>query len=265
MPLDVKQDHYKTRLRGTPFHERTAALNLNNDWQRWAGYTVPNSYFDVELEYFAIRNAATLYDVSPMIKYRISGAEAEAFCNRLVTRDVAKLKPGRVAYAVWCNDAGHVLDDGTVFRLGETEFRLCCQERHLDWLLDCALGFDVAVEEVTWDIAGLALQGPTSCALLRRLGLEGIGELPTVLTSFETLDEAQQLLDESGPFAQLFVWPPFYIISILGIIVGTNSAWNDAMRAARDSRVASYAGMPVATKLRLDSLGDAPTYRNGRY
>ena len=60
--------------------------------------------------------------------------------------------------------------------------------------------------------------------------VEGISELPTVLTSFETLDEAQQLLDESGPFAQLFVWPPFYIISILGIIVGTNSAWNDAMR-----------------------------------
>ena len=58
--------------------------------------------------------------------------------------------------------------------------------------------------------------------------VEGMSELPTVLTSFETLDEAQQLLDESGPFAQLFVWPPFYVISILGIIVGTNSAWNDA-------------------------------------
>ena len=95
--------------------------------------------------------------------------------------------------------------------------------------------------------------------------VEGISDLPTVLTSFETLDEAQQLLDESGPFAQLFVWPPFYVISILGIIVGTNSAWNDGDARPRDSRVASYAGMPVATKLRLDSLGDAPTYRNGRY
>ena len=72
--------------------------------------------------------------------------------------------------------------------------------------------------------------------------VEGISELPTVLTSFETLDEAQQLLDESGPFAQLFVWPPFYVISVLGIIVG----------------------MPVATKLRLDSLGDAPTTKTFR-
>ena len=85
--------------------------------------------------------------------------------------------------------------------------------------------------------------------------VEGISELPTILTSFETLDEAQQLLDESGPFAQLFVWPPFYIISILGIIVGTNSAWNDAMRvrarltgrflrrnAGRDEAAARLAG-----------------------
>ena len=63
--------------------------------------------------------------------------------------------------------------------------------------------------------------------------VEGISDLPTVLTSFETLDEAQQLLDESGPFAQLFVWPPFYVISILGIIVGTNSAWNDGDARAR--------------------------------
>ena len=94
--------------------------------------------------------------------------------------------------------------------------------------------------------------------------VEGISDLPTVLTSFETLDEAQQLLDESGPFAQLFVWPPFYIISILGIIVGTNSAWNDGDARPRDSRVASYAGMPVATKLRLDSLGDAPTTKTFR-
>ena len=54
--------------------------------------------------------------------------------------------------------------------------------------------------------------------------VEGMSELPTVLTSFDTLAEAQELLDESGPFAQLFVWPPFYVISVLGIIVGTISA-----------------------------------------
>lgn len=242
MPLDVKQDHYKVRVRGTPFHERTAALNLNNDWQRWAGYTVANSYFSTELEYFAIRNAATLYDVSPMIKYRIGGAEAEAFCNRLVTRDVAKLKPGRVAYVVWCNDAGHVLDDGTLFRFDDSEFRLCCQERHLDWLLDCALGFDVKVEEVTWEVAGLALQGPTSAALLRRLGLGGIDEMrPFDLRDFE-LDGHKLAISRTGftgdlgyelwmdPEAALPVWDRLFEA---GALHGLRPAGSAALDLAR--------------------------------
>jgi aminomethyltransferase len=94
-----------------------------------------------------------------------------------MTRDMAKLKPGRVAYSVWCNDSGHLIDDGTVFCLSNTEYRLCTGERQLDWLLDSALGFDVEISEVTEDIAALAVQGPTSCALLKSFGLAGIERL----------------------------------------------------------------------------------------
>ena len=90
--------------------------------------------------------------------------------------------------------------------------------------------------------------------------VEGISELPTVLTSFETLDEAQQLLDESGPFAQLFVWPPFYIISILGIIVGTNSAWNDAMRAATGRFLRRNAGRDQAAARLPRRRADVPQW-----
>ncbi|MFX9016097.1 hypothetical protein ABTN29_20855, partial [Acinetobacter baumannii] len=75
---------------------------------------------------------------------------------------------GRVAYCIWCDDAGQLIDDGTVFRLGEGEFRLCTAERQLDWLLSSAIGFDgLIIEEITEQIAALALQGPTSYATLR--------------------------------------------------------------------------------------------------
>ena len=57
-----------------------------------------------------------VFDISPMVKYRIEGPDAEAFLNRLTLRDVTKLKPGRVHYTAWCDDDGHVLDDGTLFR-----------------------------------------------------------------------------------------------------------------------------------------------------
>src|SRR5690606_15062523 len=147
----------------TPFQKRIAALMQTGQWYDWGGYLAPHALWDEELEYFAIRSQAALFDISPMVKYRIEGPDAEAFCNRLTLRNVAKLKPGRVHYTAWCDDAGHVLDDGTLFRLSQERFRLCSQERHLPWLLDGAIGYDVAVEEETETVAGLSLQGPTTC------------------------------------------------------------------------------------------------------
>ncbi len=177
---------YEAPVLNTPFHSRIAPLCLANEWVRWAGYNTVDCFTDAGTEYFAIRHAATLFDASPMCKYRIAGPDAEAYMNRLQTRDMAKLKPGRVGYTVWCDDNGHVLDDGTVFRFSATEFRLNAQEFHLCWFEDSALGFDVTVEDVTASIAGLALQGPMSCAVLREFGLAGIAELkPFGIADFE--------------------------------------------------------------------------------
>jgi aminomethyltransferase len=134
-------------------------------------------FTSVEQEYFAIRNAASVYDLTPMVKYRIAGVDALRFLNRLMTRDIGKLKPGRIAYSVWCNDDGHLIDDGTLFCLAEREYRLCTAERQLDWLCDSAIGFEVQIAEVTEEVAALALQGPTSCSVLKKAGLAGIERL----------------------------------------------------------------------------------------
>ncbi|MGC2460167.1 MAG: aminomethyltransferase family protein [Steroidobacteraceae bacterium] len=175
--LTESEPHYRQPLLKTPFHERARALSQVDSFVPWAGYTTVDVFTFVEQEYFAIRNATTLYDLTPMVKYRIAGPEALRFLNRLMTRDIRKLKCGRVAYSVWCNDAGHLIDDGTVFRLSDTEYRLCTGERQLDWLLDSGLGFDVQISEVTEATAALAVQGPTSCAVLKALGLAGIERL----------------------------------------------------------------------------------------
>src|SRR5688572_18807203 len=180
--------HFRTLRLDTPFQPRIDALMKRNDWYSWGGYRAPNSLWDDELEYFAIRSQAALFDISPMVKYRIEGADAEAFLNRVTLRDVAKLKPGRVHYTAWCDDEGHVLDDGTLFRLAPDRFRLCCQERHLPWLLDSAIGYDVSVTEETEAIAGLALQGPTSFAILREAGFAGVEQLKV----FDLLDFPHQ-------------------------------------------------------------------------
>lgn len=177
MPNPANKPHFQQPLLKTPFHERARVLSQVDSFVAWSGYTTVDVFTTVEQEYFAIRNAATLYDLTPMVKYRIAGLDALPYLNHLVTRDVAKLKPNRVMYCVWCNDAGHLIDDGTLFRLGLNEYRLCTADRQIDWLLASAIGFEVEITEVTEEIAALALQGPTSYAVLKALGLTEIGNL----------------------------------------------------------------------------------------
>jgi len=171
------QPHDDRRMMHTPFHSRVAAACETNAWAEWKGYTTPASYTEVELEYFAIRNSCSIFDLSPMTKYRITGPDSGAFLNRLVTRNLAKLAIGQVMYVCWCNDAGQVLDDGTLFRLGDQDYRLCSQERHLDWMHWSAMGFNVQITDETENVAALAFQGPTSCAVLKNMGFEDVQDL----------------------------------------------------------------------------------------
>ncbi|MGB1424323.1 MAG: aminomethyltransferase family protein [Pseudomonadales bacterium] len=166
-----------TMMLETPFHSRVKELCQINDWGNWMGFTTPNAFFDVELEYFAVRSTTGVFDLSPMNKYRITGPDAEAYLNKMVTRNVSKIGLNRVGYTVWCNDAGQVMDDGTIFRLGPNDFRLCSYQRATDWLLWCAMGFDVSISDETDHLAALAVQGPTSCTTLTQMGLHDLNTL----------------------------------------------------------------------------------------
>ncbi len=78
---------------------------------------------------------------------------------------------------MWCDDAGMLIDDGTVFCLAADMFLICTAERQIDWFTASAVGFDVHISEVTEEVAALAVQGPTSYSLLRAVGLAGIERL----------------------------------------------------------------------------------------
>jgi len=171
----------------SPFFPRLEAIDRLYNWHDWKGYRSADAYTNPELEYFAIRNSTGVFDISPMTKYRITGPESRLYIDRLVTRDmINKVGPGRVAYAVWCNDQGQVIDDGTIFHLSEGEYRLCSQEYHLPWLMASAIGFDVTIVEETAAIAALAVQGPTSYSIIRNLGLDGVENLKMFgLTNFD--------------------------------------------------------------------------------
>ena len=192
------KSHYKTNAFPSPFYSRQEAVNKLKEWGRWADYLSPRAYFSSELEYYACRNACTVFDITPMTKYHISGIDALPFLNRLVTRDVSKIKPGRVGYCVWCTDEGQVIDDGTIFHIREGEYRLCSQERHLDWLLTNTIGFDVLVTDETHEVASLALQGPTSCATLRNMDLEDIETMKPFDIRHYSFEGMQLMVSRTG-------------------------------------------------------------------
>ena len=158
------------KLLYTPFHERTAPLCTPQNWRRWAGYLVAGSYeLSLDREYWAIRNAAALIDVSPLMKYRITGRDAARLLNRVVTRDINKLQVGQVYYTGWCDEDGKMIDDGTVSRLDEWSYRLTSADPSLRWLSMNAVGLDVEITEVTDSVAALSLQGPNSRSVLKRV------------------------------------------------------------------------------------------------
>ena len=127
-----------------------------------ASYDVMHDY-----EYHAIRNTAALIDVSPLYKYIVSGRDAGRLVDRVITRDAAKVSVGQVVYTPWCDERGKVIDDGTVSRLDEQVWRWTAADPSLRWLRQNAAGLDVQVDDISEQVAALAVQGPTAARLLR--------------------------------------------------------------------------------------------------
>ncbi|MGE0706210.1 MAG: aminomethyltransferase family protein, partial [Vicinamibacterales bacterium] len=147
-------------------------------FREWSGYYAVSAYeTHHEHEYNAIRNAAALIDVSPLFKYRLRGPDAVDLVDRLITRDARAMSAGQVYYTPWCDERGNVIDDGTVTRIDETTFRWTAADPNLRWFVTNARGLRVEVEDISDQIAALALQGPTSAAILAAVGVEGLDSL----------------------------------------------------------------------------------------
>jgi glycine cleavage system T protein (aminomethyltransferase) len=163
---------------GTALHERTLPLCTSLNYREWSGFYAVSVYeTHHEHEYNAIRNAAALIDVTPLFKYLITGRDATKFVNRVVARDINKVAVNQVIYCCWCDEDGTVIDDGTITRLEENVYRWTAADPNLRWFRQNAIGLEVQIEDITEQLAALALQGPTSGRLLKTIAEADIGNL----------------------------------------------------------------------------------------
>jgi aminomethyltransferase len=152
---------------GTPFHEREIALCESLSYREWSGYYAPSVYEAThEHEYNAIRQAAALIDITPLYKYIVRGRDAGKLINRVLARDINKVAVGQVIYCCWCDEEGKIIDDGTVTRLEENTYRWTAADPNMRWFRQNAQGLEVEIEDISEQVAALALQGPTSGRLL---------------------------------------------------------------------------------------------------
>ena len=225
---------------GTAVHERTLALCESLSYREWAGYYTVSVYeTHHEHEYNAIRNAAALIDVTPLFKYMVTGKDATRFVNRVIARDIHKVKPGQVIYCCWCDEQGKVIDDGTITRLEENVYRWTAADPSLRWFKQNALGLDVAIEDISDRVAALALQGPTSGRLLQKVAEADIANLKYFRMTRGTIAGVRVDISRTGYTGDLGyeIWMP----------------WNDAVRVW-DALMAAGRGFDIhaAGMLALD-------------
>src|SRR5258705_506892 len=166
-------------IRTSPFHKRTNALNETALWSHWSGHLAAHRYqLSDKFEYFAVRNAAGVFDSSPLYKYRIHGRDAERFLSGVLARDIRRYAPGNAQYTAWCDDRGFVVEDGVILRPAADEFLLTAAEPNLAYFEDLiGRRDDVAIEEVSDEYGILAVQGPRSRELLAAL-VPGVATIP---------------------------------------------------------------------------------------
>ncbi len=109
--------------RKTGFHDSFARHTRN--FAEYGGYWLPGTFtnYGAIAEYWAVREKAAVMDLSPLRKYEVTGPDAEELMQLCVTRDMKKLSVGQVVYTAMCYEHGGMIDDGTVYRLGEANFR----------------------------------------------------------------------------------------------------------------------------------------------
>ena len=156
----------------TGFHPRTAALTRN--FAEYNGYWLPSCYAagGAIPEYWACREKAAITDLTPLRKFEALGPDAETLLQYCLTRDISRLGAGRVVYSAMCRDTGTMLDDGTLFRLGENNFRwICGCDESGEWLQQQAraLQLDVRVRPSTEQLHNIAVQGPLSREIMREI------------------------------------------------------------------------------------------------
>ena len=156
----------------TGFHPRTS--KLTKDMMESAGYWIPSKYnnYGSIAEYTACRENVVMMDLSSLKKFEVVGPDAEELMNTALTRNVKKLSIGQVVYSAMCYENGTMIDDGTLYRMTEHNFRwICGSDYSGEWLRELSKKLDLRawIKSSSDQLHNISIQGPNSRKVLSKI------------------------------------------------------------------------------------------------
>ena len=202
MPPGLKRTHFYS------FHVGKARMG------EFAGFEMPLWYEGIIPEHMAVREAVGVFDVSHMGRVAVEGPDAGAFLNYVLTSDVRALRPGRSAYSLMCNERGGIIDDVVVLRRSGDAFLLVVnaanRSKDLGWLAKHAEGWDVAIRDLSDNVAMMAVQGPRALDVVEPLcdkpvsGLKWHSFTDACISGAEVLVARMGYTGEDG--FEIYIW-----------------------------------------------------------
>lgn len=204
---------------------------LGAEMTEWTGYRSPAQFASAEQEYWAVRRGVGVYDLSPLRKFEFKGPDALTLTQRLVTRDLSRMRDGQVHYTPMCDENGGIVDDCTVFRFGpDHAWLISGNEPDVAWVLGVADGMNVQAAHITDRLPNLAVQGPRSRDVLRALVGPVIDGLKYYWFADANINDVPVVLSRTGYTGEIG-----YEVFVAPDHAGT--VWNAVMAAGKEAGI----------------------------
>ena len=218
-----------TRVRKSPFwhlsHEAGCwRATVYNRIYHPRGYVKPEDG-GAMVEYEALVNRVTMWNVAVERQIRVKGPDAEAFTDFVITRDATKIEPMHGKYAILCNEKGGILNDPVLLRLSEDEFWFSISDSDLLlWMqgVNVAKQFNVEIDEI--DVCPLQIQGPLSEDLMAKLAGEELRDVPYYGLMEANINGADCVISQTG-----FTGEKGYEIYVRDTHENAEKVWNKVL------------------------------------
>ncbi len=228
----------------TPLYEKHKGLN--GKMTNFAGFSLPTHYSSINFEHNLVRKKVGIFDVSHMGEITVCGSDSFSFLQKITTNDLGKIENGQAQYSAMCYEDGGIVDDLLIYKK-DNEFMLVVnasnREKDYNWMVENISG-DVKINDISDDIALIAIQGPKSRHVLQKITTNDLNLLKYYHFFYDKVANTDVIISRTGYTGEL----GYEIYSKSNGAVGI---WEQLIKVGQDAGIGPV-GLACRDTLRLE-------------